>query len=68
MLSLKNPQFLSDHYETLTKEGTHEDLILTKFRNDPVKIVDFLVKAYFLPSPETPGTQCRCQKFKMTCS
>ena len=53
----KNPQFLSDHYEILTKEGTHEDLILTKFRNDLVKIVDFLVKAYFWPSPETPGTQ-----------
>ena len=34
MLLLKNPQFLSDHYEILTKEGTHEDLILTKFRND----------------------------------
>ena len=44
---IKNPQFLSDHYEILTKEGTHEDLILTKFRNDRVKIVDFLVKAYF---------------------
>ena len=47
MLLLKNPQFLSDHYEILTKEGTHEDLILTKFCNDRVKIVDFLVKAYF---------------------
>ena len=47
MLLLKNLQFLSDHFETLTKEGTHEDLILTKFCNDPVKIVDFLVKAYF---------------------
>ena len=47
MLLLKNLQFLPDHYETLTKEGTHEDLILTKFRNDRVKIVDFLVKAYF---------------------
>ena len=43
MLLLKNPQFLSDHYEILIKEGTHEDLILTKFRNDMVKIVDFLV-------------------------
>ena len=43
----KNPQFLSDHYEILTKEGTLEDLLLTKFRNDRVKIVDFLVKAYF---------------------
>ena len=47
MLLLKNPQFFSDHYEILTKEGTHEALILTKFRNDWVKIVDFLVKAYF---------------------
>ena len=59
MLLLKNLQFLPDHYETLTKEGSHEDLILTKFRNDPVKIVDFFVKAYFWPSPETPGTQCK---------
>ena len=47
MLLLKNSKFLPNHYETLSKEGTHDDLILTKFRNDPVKIVDFLVKAYF---------------------
>ena len=49
LLLLKNLQFLPDHYETLTKEGTHdhEYLILTKFRNDWVKIVDFLLKAYF---------------------
>ena len=46
MLSLKNSQFLPNHYETLSK-GTHENLILTKFRNDWVKIVDFLIKAYF---------------------
>ena len=59
MLLLKNLQFLPDHCETLTKEGTHENLILTKFRNDPVGIVDFLVKVYFWPSPETPGTQCK---------
>ena len=58
MLLLKNAQFLSDHYKILTKEGTHEDLILTKFRNDRVKIVDLLVKAYFWPSPETTATQC----------
>ena len=44
MLLLRNPQFLSNHYEILTKEGIHEALILTKFRNDRVKIVDFLVK------------------------
>ena len=48
MLLSKNPQFLSDHYEILTKEGTHEVLLLTKFRNDWVKIVDFLDKAFFL--------------------
>ena len=42
MLLLKNPQFLTHHYETLTKGGTHQDLILTKFH----KIIDFLVKAY----------------------
>ena len=47
MLLFKNPQFLPDHYETLTKGGTHEELILTKFRNDWVKIVDFLLKEYF---------------------
>ena len=49
---------LSDHYEIFTKEGTLEGLILTKFRNDRVKIEDFLVKTYFWPSPETTGTQC----------
>ena len=47
MLLLKNPQFLPDLYEILTKEGTHESLILTKFRNDRIEIVDFLIKAYF---------------------
>ena len=47
LLLLKNSQFLPDHYETLTKEAIHEYLILIKFRNDRVKIVDFLVKAYF---------------------
>ena len=46
MLLSKNPQFSSDHYEILTKEGTHEDLILSKFRNDWDEIVDFLIKAY----------------------
>ena len=52
MLLLKNPQFLLNHYETLSKQGTHEDLTLTKFRNDWVKIVDFLIKAYFWLSPD----------------
>ena len=36
-----NPQFLPNHYEILSKCGTHEDLILTKFRNVWVKIVYF---------------------------
>ena len=55
---IKNLQSLPDHCEILSKWGPHEYLLLSKFRNDRVKIVDFLVKAYFWPSPETPGTQC----------
>ena len=47
MLLLKHPQFLPNPNETLSKCGTHEDLILTKFRNDWVKIVDVLIKSYF---------------------
>ena len=47
MLLLKNTQILSNHCETLSKQGVLEDLILTKFRNDWIKIVDFLIKAYF---------------------
>ena len=31
----------------LTEEGTREDLFLAKFRNDQIKIVDFLIRAYF---------------------
>ena len=58
MLLLKNPQFLPNHYETLSKCGPHEYLILTKFPNDWVKIVDFLIKAYFRLSPDSPGTHC----------
>ena len=46
MLLLKNPQFLPNHYEFLSKCGTNEYFILTKIRNDWVKIVDFLIKAY----------------------
>ena len=58
MLLLKNPQFLPNHFETLSKLGTHEDLILTKLRNDWVKIVGFLIKVYFWLSPDSPGTYC----------
>ena len=60
MLLLKNPQFLPNHLRNFVKKwGFDEDLILTKFRNDWVKIVDFLIKAYFWPSPETTVTQCK---------
>ena len=52
MLLFKNPQFLLYHYETLLKYGTHEYHVLTKFRYDLIKIVDFLIKAYFLVSPQ----------------
>ena len=48
MLLLKNPQFLPNDYETLSKLSTHEYLILTEFHNRWVKIVDILVKAYVL--------------------
>ena len=41
----ENPQFLRNYYETWSKCGTHELLIYTKFRNDCIKIVDFLIKA-----------------------
>ena len=47
MLLLQNPQFLPNPYESLSKLGTDEYLILTKIRNDLVKIVDFVIKAYF---------------------
>ena len=59
MLLLKNPQFLLNHYKNLSKYGTHEDLTLAKFCNNWVKFVDFLIKAYFWVSPETPGTHCK---------
>ena len=48
MLLIENPQFLPNHNETLSNYGTHEYLILTKFRNDWIKIVDFLIKAYVI--------------------
>ena len=47
MLLLKNPQFLPNHYETWSKLDTQELLILAKFHNDWLKIVDFLLIAYF---------------------
>ena len=50
MLLLENPQFLPNHYETLSQNGTHEYPIVAKFRNDRMKIVDFQIKAYFCQS------------------
>ena len=47
MLLLKNPRFLPNQSETLLKYSSLEYPILTKFRNDWVKIVDFLIKVYF---------------------
>ena len=50
MLLLKNPQFLPNNYETLSKLSTIELVFLTKSRNNWVKFVDFLLKAYFYQS------------------
>ena len=58
MLLLKNSQFLPNHSETLLKYSSHEYPILAKFRNDWVKIVDFLIKAYFCLSLNWPHSQC----------
>ena len=48
MLLIKNPQFLLNHYETLSKGATQDLLILAKLHNDWVKIMDFLLIAYFI--------------------
>ena len=42
-----NPLFVPNHSETLSKWSPHEYLILTKFCNNWVKIVDF-IKSIFL--------------------
>ena len=47
MLLLKNLQFLPNHNETLLKGGIHVYLIFTKFHNNWIKIVDFLIKGHF---------------------
>ena len=51
VLLLKNLQFLPNHNETLLKGGIHVYLIFTKFHNNWIKIVDFLVKGHFWSSP-----------------
>ena len=48
MLLFKNPQFLPIRGKTLSKSGTYEYLILTKFHHNFVKIVNFLIKVYVL--------------------
>ena len=60
MLLLKNPQFLRNHNETWSKCGTHGLFIFTKFCNDCIKIVDFLIKAHFWVTPDLPWTHCKC--------
>ena len=47
MLFIKNLQFLPNHYETWPPWPNYELLILTKFHNDWVQIVDFSLMAYF---------------------
>ena len=44
-------QFLPNHNETLLKGGVHVYLIFTKFHNNWIKIVDFLIKGHFWSSP-----------------
>ena len=58
MLLLKNLQFVPNHCETLSQNGTNEYLFVTKFRNDWVQIADFLIKAYFCSSSHLPSPVC----------
>ena len=44
---LKNPQFLSNPYETWSKWLPHETITLSKFHKNWTKIVDFLSMANF---------------------
>ena len=43
----KNPHFLSNLHETFSKYLAHEIIILTKFHEDWIKNVDFLLMANF---------------------
>ena len=43
----KNPQFIPNNAEIQEIVPTHELVILTKFHNNWIKIVDFLLLAYF---------------------
>ena len=48
MLLIKNPQFLPNFYDTLSKCPTHELVILAKCHKNWVKIVDFFINSIFL--------------------
>ena len=47
MLLLENPQFLPKFFETWSKGPPHDLVIQTKSQRNWLKIVDFLIKAYF---------------------
>ena len=51
MRLLKNPQFLSNLYETWSKWPPGKVSILTKSHTNWAKIVDFLIKAHFSMCP-----------------
>ena len=46
VLLLKNLQFLPNYNETLQKGDIHVYLIFTKFHNNWIKFVDFLIKGH----------------------
>ena len=52
----KNPQFLSNHYETWWKYSSHECFKFLQYQLDSIKIVDFLVIAKFMASPDNYAT------------
>ena len=51
MVLMKNPQFLANQAQTLAILPNHEMVILAKFHNDRMKIVDFSLIPYFRASP-----------------
>ena len=64
-LLMKNLQFLLNFDETLSKDLINEAVNLTKFGQDWIKIVDFLLIANFDASPVFYATvssrrSCRC--------
>ena len=47
ILLLKNPQFLPNSFETWSKGPLYQSVKLSKSQKNWVKIVDFLIRAYF---------------------